>query len=160
MSLSKRQQQDRARLSRVLVDLGFTWDEAITLRNIEMTLHRWGERECGDGSDWAIERDEAGVAWLVYHGQHQGTYAYRKRKAVDHEKGALKRLAKIVAACNARRVVTKAGSPNANDYLPISFFYQTDPRGAAVYIIRPGDVREGEAVDSVYNRGICVCGRR
>ena len=32
-----------------LQSLGFTYDEAYSLRRIEMTLQRWAEKECGDG---------------------------------------------------------------------------------------------------------------
>lgn len=39
---------------------------------------------------------------------------------------------------------------------PITYYLQTDPRGAALYILRPGDVPEGKDVDAYYNRGICV----
>src|SRR5579859_879565 len=115
--MTNKQREERARLLRTLQDLGFTFDEAFKLIRIEMTLQRWSERECGDGSDWGIERDEKGVAWLVYHGEHQGTYAFRKRRAIDREKGALKRLSRIIAARNNRVAVIKAGSPNAADYL-------------------------------------------
>ena len=38
----------------------------------------------------------------------------------------------------------------------LTFYIQSDPRGAALYIIRPGDVPEGADVASCYNRGICV----
>lgn len=33
---------------------------------------------------------------------------------------------------------------------------QTDPRGAALYILRPGDVSDGADVSSCYTRGICI----
>jgi hypothetical protein len=35
-------------------------------------------------------------------------------------------------------------------------YVQGDPRGASLYIIRQGDVPEGQDVDSYYNRGIAV----
>ncbi len=41
-----------------LQNLGFTYEEAVQLRRIEMTLQRWSERECGGDSNWAIERAE------------------------------------------------------------------------------------------------------
>jgi hypothetical protein len=31
-----------------------------------------------------------------------------------------------------------------------------DPRGAALFILRPGDVPEGEAAESYYSRGMAV----
>lgn len=38
----------------------------------------------------------------------------------------------------------------------LGFYVQTDPRGAALYILRPGDVPEGADPSACYNRGICV----
>ena len=35
-------------------------------------------------------------------------------------------------------------------------YIQTDPRGAALYILRPGDIPEGVRAESCYDRGICV----
>jgi len=42
--------------------MGFTYEEAVKLRRVEMTLQRWAEMECGDSKSYAstaIERDEA-----------------------------------------------------------------------------------------------------
>jgi hypothetical protein len=38
----------------------------------------------------------------------------------------------------------------------IDAYIQTDPRGAALYIIRPGDVPAGADASAYYSRGICV----
>ena len=35
-------------------------------------------------------------------------------------------------------------------------YIQGDPRGAALYLIRPDDVPEGKNVESYYSRGVCV----
>ena len=38
---------------------GISYADAVQLRRISMTLHRWHEMECGDGNDygsWAIAR--------------------------------------------------------------------------------------------------------
>lgn len=158
--MTRKQYEARAHLEGSLESLGFTRLESTQLIRIEMTLHRWAERECGDGSDWAIERDEGGVAWLVYHGEHGGIYAYRPRKAIDRETGALKRMGKIVATRNARESRLARGLENPLDnQRPVSAFHQTDPRGAALYILRPGDVPPGEDAAAYYSRGVCVCGR-
>ena len=125
--------------------MGFTLDESRALRRIEMTLHRWGEQECGDGNDyasWAIERDEqTGKPYMVTY-PHQDSKSHRRRIA-DRETGALRRLAKIVAGRNAR----------STD--PVIAYHQTDPRGAALYIVRESDL-DGLPVDQVYTRGLCV----
>ena len=39
----------------------------------------------------------------------------------------------------------------------LSTFVQTDPRGAALYILRGGDVPAGAYVSAYYSRGICIC---
>ena len=35
-------------------------------------------------------------------------------------------------------------------------YIQTDPRGAALYLLRPGDMPEGADPAAYYRRGICV----
>jgi hypothetical protein len=140
-----------------LQDLGFTYEDACQLRRIEMTLQRWAERECGDGSDWAIERDEAtGKPFNVYHGEGKP----RRYAIADREAGALRRLAAIVAACNARL-----------GYSMIIPYHQTDCRGCMLYLIRAADIpspalstdhpefnREmGKILDQYYTRGLAVC---
>jgi hypothetical protein len=51
-------QKQKFELFARLQAMGFTYEESAQLRRIEMTLQRWAERECGDGSNWAIERAE------------------------------------------------------------------------------------------------------
>jgi hypothetical protein len=136
--------------SDTLQRLGFTSDEAEQLRRISMTLHRWYERECGDETG-CIERDEQ--TDIPY--WHSATRHYldprdprSRQRIADREKGAVKRLHAIIAACNIRRSDAQLD--------PLSPYIQTDPRGAALYILRPGDVPDGEDPASYYDRGICV----
>lgn len=123
-----------------LQNIGFTWDEAQTLRRISMTLNRWFCLECGDGNNyasWAIERDETtDRPYMVTH-PHTGK-SYRTPIS-DRETGARKRLAAIMAPFKRRLVA----------------FVQTDPRGCSLYILRKRDIR-GQEIGSVYNRGIAV----
>ena len=132
-----------------LRSLGISQEDAFVLRRISMTLHRWHELECGDGNDycsWAIKRgrrttegwvaDDNGRPYLVSYWHDGRTTNHR---IADRETGALKRLAAIMAR-----------------YPSLSSYVQTDPRGAALYILRPGDVPEGADVDSYYSRGIAV----
>jgi hypothetical protein len=123
-----------------LASLGFTREEAEKLRRISMTLRRWFELECGtDGG--CIERDETtGKAyWLTVHGT--------RYQIADRETGARKRLAAIMEA-RALRV--------GSAHVTLAAYIQTDPRGAALYILRPGDVPEGEEPECYYSRGLCV----
>jgi len=121
-----------------LRSLGFTNEEADKLRRISMTLRRWFELECGTNGG-CIERDDDGRTY--WKSEHSG---WRTRTA-DRETGALKRLQNIMKARNIIR---------AED--PLSFYVQTDPRGAALYILRPQDIPEGKDVSAYYSRGICV----
>ena len=130
-----------------LQTLGITYDDATALRRISMTLHRWRALECGDGNSWgswAIERDDNGDGppYLVHHHYRHGKgddYTTRYR-IPDREAGALKRMAKIMAR-----------------YPALGSYIQGDPRGCALYILRPGDVPEGCDADGYYSRGIAVC---
>lgn len=116
-----------------LQQAGITFDDALALRRISMTLHRWHELQCGDEYG-CIERDESSGKpyWL-------NANTGRRSAMPDRERGALKRLAAIMAR-----------------YPELSSYVQGDPRGAALYILRPGDVPEGKDVDGYYSRGITV----
>ena len=115
--------------------LGFTSEEAEQLRRISMTLRRWFEHECnGD-----IQRDEQTDKPYCHYGHDD-----RRYPVADRETGARKRLERIVRDRNARcsdRVQT---------------YVQGDPRGCALYILRPQDLLSGHAIDSIYNRGIAI----
>jgi len=126
----------------VLMALGFTQGEAEQLRRISMTLHRWHELECnGD-----VQRDEnTGQTFYQYGG---GAGPFQTVKCADRETGALNRLRAIVQRVNAWRFANQEGA--------LQSYVQGDPRGAALYILRPGDVPEGCAAESYYSRGVCV----
>ena len=116
---------------------GITLDDAMTLRRISMTLHRWHEMECGDDTG-CIERDETtGKPFMVHWNSYTGK---RMQWAIaDREAGAMRRINTIMAL-----------------YPKLKAYVQGDPRGAALYILRPGDVPEGEDVDAYYSRGLAV----
>jgi hypothetical protein len=138
-----------------LMNAGFTCDDANALRRISMTLHRWHELECGDSNDYysfalvrgrkvgdQFEHDD-GKPYIERH-ENQSTRPDGKCRAywspiADKERGALRRLNKIMAR-----------------YPGFRSYVQGDPRGCALYILRPDDVREGDDVSSVYTRGIAV----
>ena len=139
-----------------LRSLGFTYDEAEALRRISMTLSRWHEGECGTGNG-CIERDE----------ETQKTYwlnanTGRRYPIADRETGARKRLKRIIANRNHRTIMamsepaTLQGCVDRVFDVSLNAYIQGDPRGAALYILRPGDVPEGADVNSYYSRGICV----
>lgn len=125
--------------------------DAESLRRISMTLHRWHEMECGNSNDYksvalvrGIKHDKVtfeycdnGKPYLETHYHDQNTPRYFL--VPDREAGAHKRLAKILAR-----------------YPGLTAYVQTDPRGCALYILRPGDVPEGADISSCYSRGFAV----
>ena len=113
---------------------GIRFEDAVALRRISMTLHRWHELECGVGNG-CIERDETTgkTYWL-------NSMSGRRFPTPDRETGAIKRLKEIMSR-----------------YPTLGYYIQGDPRGAALYILRPGDVPAGCDADAYYSRGIVVC---
>jgi hypothetical protein len=131
--MNKRESTNYARIYNVLRDWEFTRDEIETLFRIERTLQRWGERECGG----AIERDEkTGKPFWTY---ERGNGKRGRYAIPDRERGALKRLAKLLESHGA--------------YIA---YHQQDCRGCALYIV-PAALLEGASIDSVYNRGLAIC---
>jgi hypothetical protein len=134
-----------------LLAAGINYEDACALRRISMTLHRWHELECGDDNGYAsfcltrgkqqpegFVYDDDGKPFMEVH-PNNGS-ATRYTAIPDRERGALKRLGAIMAR-----------------YPGFASYVQGDPRGCALYILRPGDIPEGASVDSCYNRGIGVC---
>lgn len=116
-------------------------DDAVALRRIAMTLHRWYELECGDG-DGAIERDEKTGTPYYYRANHSfldPNDPRARHRIADRETGAIKRLNAIMKR-----------------YPKLTPYIQGDPRGAVLYIIRPGDIPKGKSIDSYYSYGIAV----
>lgn len=121
---------------------GVTFEDARALRRISLTLRSWYTLECGDSNDsasWAIERDEeTDKPYRVVH-THRPTPSTKRYPIPDRETGAKKRLAAIIAK-----------------YPHLSYYVQTDPRGSALYILRPGDVPQNADPSCYYNRGIAL----
>jgi len=182
--MTKREQENTRWMLNALEGAGVSTDDAHALRRISMTLHRWHELECGDGNGcierdgkWAIERAAwgkqhrarwwDGSGWNVF--SQRRTYEEKTDVAcgplpidmawcetgerpywlnsnngaryliADRERGAKRRLDKIMAR-----------------YPQLRAYIQGDPRGASLYILRPGDVPEGKDVNGYYSRGIAV----
>ena len=134
--MTKAEQSRRARLDAILSSLGFSPEQAVSLRRISNTLQRWHELECGTDNG-CIERDE--VTGKPFMSIERSSGKRTQWPIADREAGALKRLKAIVGTVSG-----------------LSYYVQTDPRGAALYILRPGDIPEGKPADEFYSRGICV----
>lgn len=127
--------------------LGFTLEEAEQIRRISMALRRWHEHECNG----TIQREGDGAGRPYWHSTYDGR---RLGPAADREAGALRRLGAIINARNAR--VQDAEIRPDTGRKPVTFYVQGDPRGCALYILRPGDVPDGADAGSYYDRGIAV----
>lgn len=117
-----------------LCNLGFTPAEVETLRRISRTLHTWAEAECNGDIERADNGD--GVPYRSLAATGGKHLAYR---IPDRERGALRRLHALLA-----------------QHPTLTAYVQGDPRGCALYILRPGDVPDGQPIDSYYNRGLAV----
>lgn len=118
---------------RRLEALGFSQDEAETLRRISMTLSRWSERECNG----EVKVDGDGKAYSVSQG-YPPAWKVTRYRIPNREAGAIRRAGMMM-----------------QDHPGWNFFHQTDPRGAALYLYRHEDVRRG--IDCDYSSiGICV----
>jgi len=176
--MNKREFERRRHLTATLRDLGFTEQEADQLRRIANTLQRWYELECGTGEGQttrSIERetdDENSRPFMRVQYPTAAGYVDRRYPVPDRENGAKKRLAAILAARNARFTsyaedttyiwdngtlrVRTAADPAPVPPVLLQSYIQTDPRGAPLYILRPGDVPAGEDASAYYSHGICV----
>ena len=129
--MTKREAEEHGRMMAALYQNGISTDDADALRRISMTFHRWNENECNG----VIQRDEeTGIPYW-----YSSETGRKFGKLPDRDKGAQKRLAAIMAK-----------------YPTLTAYEQTDPRGCALYILRPGDVLEGHDVSDCYSRGIAV----
>src|SRR3990167_8771332 len=130
---TKREFQERQHYFNALQSLGISYQDCDKLRLISVRLRSWFERECGTDNG-CIERDEntQKTYWLNSHSGKR--YPIR-----DMETGCYKRLAAVMA-----------------QYPTLKSYIQGDCRGAALYILRPGDVPEGQDAGGYYSRGICV----
>lgn len=145
--MSRKAAIETEEMLRRLERAGVARSDAESLRRISMTLHRWHEMECNadiqrfipkrvDGKRVYIVAEESGFPYVV---DHDPPCPPRYTRIPDRERGALKRL-KAIMAC----------------YPALSVYVQGDPRGASLYILRPGDVPDGESVDAYYSRGLAV----
>ena len=120
---------------RKLETLGFSQDEAETLRRISMTLSRWAEHECNG----EIEVDDDGKAYRVSQG-FPPSWKITRYSVPNREAGAIRRLGTMMQA-----------------HPGWDFYHQGDPRGAALYLYEPHKLNPGQSIDSIYSSiGICI----
>lgn len=155
---------------------GFLPHEIESLFRIERTLHRWHELECGTDAGH-IERGESravctqcGHKWtgetaLTHNCPACGDcaplrtrddgkprfYNARARYVDPHDPRAWNVIPDLEAGAQKRLAAIMASHPDC------AACVQGDPRGCALYILRPGDVPAGKSPSAYYNRGIAVC---
>ena len=110
---------------------GFTRQEVDALLRCERVLQTWAEHECNG----EIQRDETSQIPYWYN-MHTGNKCGR---TADRETGALRR---------AKTICERHGC---------TLYHQGDPRGCVLWVIRPGDVRQGADVGSCYTNGVAIC---
>jgi hypothetical protein len=141
--MNKREKLEMQWMLDRLQGAGISSEDLQPLRRISMTLRRWFELECGTGTSYvtkSVERDEVTdkpferIQYMSTHG-----WVDKRHPIADREKGAIKRLDVFRAK-----------------YPQLVFYVQGDPRGCALYAVPVASIREGEAVDSIYNRGIAI----
>jgi hypothetical protein len=138
--MNKYERETQARMLATLESMGISYEDTHALRRISMTLRRWHELECGN-ENGAIERDDitGKPFWVSEWGGQWSTGKRCRTPIADRETGARKRLNKIMA-----------------QYPTLKPYIQGDPRGAALYILRPNDVPENCDVNAYYSSGICI----
>lgn len=131
--MTKREALEITHTQNRLMDIGISREDTEALRRISMTLRRWSELECGMAHG-CIERDETTDKpyWL-------NSFTMRRTPIADKEKGALRRLAGIMAK-----------------YPTLKPYVQGDPRGCALYILTPDQLTSEHGIDSIYTRGIAI----
>lgn len=133
--MTKRQAQRYLWLCNALQNHGVKPDKVDILLRCAKTLHTWAEHECNG----EIQRDEKTGKPYWYYLATKYHASKRSDPIPDRETGALKRASAIATAHG------------------LTVYHQTDPRGCMLYLIRPGDVPEGQTVDACYTNGIAVC---
>jgi hypothetical protein len=114
----------------VLGSLGIRYVDCCALVRASATLHTWAEHECNGTIQRCELTDEP-----YWYSPHTGK---RIDRTSDRETGARKR---VQAICMHYNLVP---------------YFQTDPRGCALYLLRPGDVPKGADPSAYYSRGIAV----
>lgn len=159
MSTQKRKFELFARLQAI----GFTYEEAVSLRRIEMTLQRWGELECGNDNghaSYCVNRDETtGKPYMEVHPYAPGS-KMRRYPVADREAGALRRLSAIVEGRNNR--LRSYDARRCSFMGHVFAYHQGDCRGCNLYLVtrqQLTDRQTGETlpIDQYYNRGVAVC---
>lgn len=141
MKQTKRQKQ--AAFFDRMTNLGFSHAETDALLKAERALSRFTELECGisdcNRSVNVYRDEETGKPFYRIEYRIGNEWKTRTQPKRDTEKAALQTVARILA-----------------DKPGFSAYHQTDPRGVSLYLIRPGDIEEGEDVRRLYNRGLAM----
>ena len=126
-----------------MTNLGFSREETKSLLKAERALTHWAGLECGisdcNRSISVFRDEETGKPFYRIEYRVGNEWKTRTQPKRDTEKAALQTVARILES--------KPG---------FSAYHQTDPRGVSLYLIRPGDIKAGEDVARLYNRGLAM----
>lgn len=151
--MTKREREEREWMRQAVEHLGFTAEEFHALRRISMTLHRWHEHECNGNIQREGDDGEWRPRWFSNYSLEHDTKPKGYRIA-DRERGALKRLGKIISDRNTRNWIGFGGPIHESPGF-VRAYVQGDPRGAALYLVTAEQLR-GDAIESCYTRGIAI----
>ena len=131
--MTKRRAERYMLVQNALMEHGVTRDEVDSLLRCSRVLSTWAAHECNGEIQRDGENGDGKPYW------YNTTTGRKCGRTADREAGALRR---------ARAICERHG---------LMMYHQGDPRGCALYVIRPGDVPDGQSVNGYYTRGIAVC---
>lgn len=139
--MNKQARTARQELITRLAALGFSFEEIEKLRRVSMALRKWFEYECGTEAGRIVRDEDEKPFFVREYRETWKPYAWKTMTTpiADREKGAIKRLEKILSM-----------------YPGFTYYLQTDPRGCALYLLQQGDVPEGKSPAAYYTNGIAV----
>lgn len=131
--MTRKQAERYMRLVDKLGQHGVTREEVDSLLRCSRVLSTWCEHEANGEIQRDGENGDGAPYW------YNTTTGKRCGRTADREAGAVRR---------ATAICERHG---------LTMFYQGDCRGCAIYVLRPGDVPEGQRADGYYTRGLAVC---
>ena len=113
--------------------LGISFHDCQKLARIASTLHRWDELLCGTAEGHVEHDEKTGKPWFV------SARTGQRSPVPDRGAAAIRRLSAIMDA-----------------YPTLKACHQSDPRGAALWIVQKKDIPPRVHVSDCYTRGVAI----